>query len=209
MDIILARTVQPPLQPARRAMVVLQEAMGVNAHVQSVVRQYAAEGYLAIAPALFDRITPGVDVPYSDIERAIGLIRKMTDPQSLLDIEAAVKAVSHVGPVGLVGYCLGGTLAYLAAAHLPISAAASYYGGRICQYLQHQPQCPMIFHFGERDVYISPADIDQIKAAYPAGQYHLYSADHGFNCPDRPAYDEHSASLAFKRTLSFFNTYLP
>ena len=197
-----------PAQPARHAVVVLQEALGVNAHIRSVVREYAMHGYLAIAPALFDRISPQVDVPYSDIPRAIELIRKMDNQQALLDIAAAIGSVSHVGPVGIVGYCWGGTLAYLAAAHLPVSAVASYYGGGLSEYLQHQPKCPMIFHFGEKDPYISLDSVNELKARYPLEQYYLYPAEHGFNCPDRPAYNAASAALSLQRSLAFFQTHL-
>jgi len=197
-----------PAQPARQAIVVLQEALGVNAHIRSVVRQFAAEGYLAIAPALFDRISPDTEVPYSDIDRAIALIGNIDDQKALLDIQAAVTSVSHVGPVGVVGYCWGGTLAYLAAAHLPVKAVASYYGGRLSNYLHHQPKCPVIFHFGEKDAYIPLTSIAELKASYPGGQYYLYPAEHGFNCPERPAYNEASATLAFHRTMTFFKTHL-
>ena len=197
-----------PAQPARQALVVLQEALGVNAHIRSVVREYARQGYLAIAPALFDRISSQVDVPYSEISRAIDLIRKIDDQQALLDIEAAIQSVSHVGPVGIVGYCWGGTLAFLAAAYLPVNAVASYYGSGLSEHLQHQPKCPMIFHFGEKDPYISLESVNKLKTRYPLEQYYLYPAEHGFNCPDRPAYNASSAALSLQRSLAFFQTHL-
>ena len=120
---------------------------------------------------------------------------------------AAVAVVRHAGRVGMVGFCWGGKVTYLAACELPLACAVSYYGGGIVQVLDRKPKCPVMYHFGERDKHISQADVAKIKAAHPEGIFHLYPADHGFNCDQRASYDAASAALARERTLGFFAPY--
>jgi carboxymethylenebutenolidase len=193
-----------PAGKPRGGIVVLQEIFGLTRHVRNVVDQYAGAGYYAIAPGLFDRAKPGVELPYTDIPGGLELMQALKPEQTLADIEAAVAAAAKHGKVGVVGYCWGGTLTWLAACNLPIAAAASYYGGWLPKFLDRQPNCPVIFHFGEQDGHIPLTDVDKVKAFYPAGEYHLYPAGHGFNCTDRVDYEAVSSNLAFARTLNHF-----
>ena len=197
-----------PAGKPRGAIVVIQEVFGVNRHIRAVAGQYAAEGYLAIAPALFDRVQPKADLPYGEVAQGIALMQQLSTQQTLLDLRAAVDAVAGAGKVGVVGYCWGGAMAYLAACHLPIAAAVSYYGGGLTAYLDRTPKCPVIFHFGEQDSYIPPAHVEQVKKAYPLGHYYLYPAGHAFNRTDGAAYDAASAALALQRSLDFFQRHV-
>jgi carboxymethylenebutenolidase len=197
-----------PAGKPRGGIVVIQEIFGVTRHIRDVADQYAAAGYLAIAPALFDRVEPDVDVAYTDVKRGMGYKQAMQIDKVMLDVAAAADRVRAAGKVGVVGYCWGGTVAYLAAARLPFDAAVAYYGGEISHYVAEQPRVPTMFHFGEKDTHIPRTAIAQIEAAYPQGIYHLYPADHGFNCTDRASFDPPSAKLALERSVAFFNKYI-
>ena len=204
-----AYLVKPEGTP-RGAVVVVQEIFGVNSHIRRVAEQYAAEGYLAIAPALFDRLQKGVDLGYdaTGLQAGIELMMKATNEGAIADLNAAIDAVSHAGRVGMVGYCWGGRCTYLAGCKTNIAAGVAYYGGGISQLLDDTPRCPMMFHFGERDSHIPLADVEQIREAFPQGIYHLYSAGHGFNCSERADFDSASAHLAFERTIEFFRRHI-
>jgi carboxymethylenebutenolidase len=204
----LAAYLAEPSGKPRGGIVVIQEIFGVTGHIRAVTDQYAAAGYLAIAPALFDRVEANVDVPYSDVQRALGYLNKMDAGTVMLDVAAAVERVSGAGKVGTVGYCWGGTLSYRAATSLAVAAAVAYYGGGIDQYLDTKPGVPVMFHYGEKDTHIPLATVEKIKAAYPQGIYHLYPAEHGFNCTDRASFHPESAKLAFERSLEFFRKHV-
>ena len=193
-----------PRGAARGGIVVIQEIFGVTRHIRAVTDQFAQAGYLAIAPALFDRVESNVDVPYSDMTKGRSYKQAVPVHQAMLDIEAAVERV-QVGKVGVVGYCWGGTLAYLAAARLPIDAAIAYYGGEIARFLDEAPRVPIMYHFGEKDAHIPASAVAGIKAAQPQGIFHLYPADHGFNCTDRASFEPESAALALDRSLEFLS----
>jgi carboxymethylenebutenolidase len=197
-----------PAGAPRGGIVVIQEIFGVTRHIRDVVDQYAAAGYLAIAPAVFDRVEPNVDVPYTDMQRAVGYMKAMDTDKVMLDLEAAIARVGATGKIGVVGYCWGGTMAYVAAARLDVVAAVAYYGGSITHYLDEEPRVPVMFHFGEKDDHIPLAAIEAIRAAYPNGIYHLYPAGHGFNCTDRPSYEPGSSKLAFERSLEFLHKHV-
>jgi carboxymethylenebutenolidase len=199
-----------PKETPRGAIVVIQEVFGVTSHIRRVAEIYAAEGYLTIAPALFDRLEKNVDLPYDaqGLERGLALMGQLGDAAVLADVNAAIDAVSHAGGVGMVGYCWGGKVTYLAACRTNIAAGVSYYGGGITQLLVETPRCPMMFHFGERDPWISSEDVAAIRKAYSEGVYHTYPAGHGFNCTDRPDYDAASARLAFERSVEFFRKHI-
>jgi carboxymethylenebutenolidase len=199
-----------PQGTARGAVVVLQEIFGVNAHIRSVTERFAAAGYLAIAPALFDRIRRDIELGYSpaEIEEGRGYMKQLAQDKVSLDIAACMAVVKHAGRVGAVGYCWGGTQAYLAACKLPVACAVAYYGTSIAANLDHRPLAPVLYHFGELDRSIPPEAIERIRAAHPEGTYHLYPADHGFNCDHRPAYDADCATLARRRTLDFLAEHL-
>jgi carboxymethylenebutenolidase len=194
-----------PTGPARGAVVVLQEIFGLNSHIRAVTDRFAAEGYLAIAPALFDRVRRDVQLGYTpaEVEEGRGYMRQLAQEKVSLDILASVNVVKHAGQVAAVGYCWGGTQAYVAACDLPVSAAVAYYGSAIVNKLEHRPKVPVLYHFGARDKSIPPEAIEQIRAADGGGQIFVYPADHGFNCDQRGAYDAESAALAYTRTLQF------
>ncbi|MDE2295203.1 MAG: dienelactone hydrolase family protein [Gammaproteobacteria bacterium] len=192
----------------RGGIVVIQEIFGVTRHIRAVADQYAAAGFLAIAPALFDRIQPGIDVPYTDIQTGFAHMQKLQSEQVMLDVRAAVDRVAAAGKVGVVGFCWGGTMTYLAAARLPIAAAISYYGGGTSQYLAEKPRCPILFHYGELDAHIPMSQVDEVRAANPGATFHLYKAEHGFNCTDRSSFEPASAKLALERSLEFFHRHV-
>jgi carboxymethylenebutenolidase len=195
----------PPAAP-RGGIVVIQEIFGVTRHIRAVADQYAAAGFTAIAPALFDRVELNVDVPYTDMAKGFSYVQKLKNEHVMLDVQAGIDRVAASGKVGVVGYCWGGTMAYLAAARLKIAAAVCYYGGSIDKHLAEKPRCPIMFHFGEKDAHISPAAVDKIKAAVPDGIFHLYPADHGFNCTDRASFEPKCAKLALDRSVEFFHS---
>ena len=200
-----------PAGKTRGGIVVVQEIFGVNPHIRRVVDGFAAEGYTAIAPALFDRVKPGIELGYAkdDVTEAMALVGKVDQAAALLDVEAAVKAAAEAGPVGVVGYCWGGTLALVASAELSrVSAAVGYYGGNIAKMLDRTPKVPLMLHFGELDAHIPARDVDSIKRALPDVPVYTYRADHGFNCDARGSYDKASAAQAMDRTLAFFRTHM-
>ncbi len=191
--------------------IVAQEIFGVNRHIRAVTDDYAARGYVAIAPAMFDRIRRGIELDYTPagMQEGIGYMLQSKREHAVADLSAAFATVRHAGKVGAVGYCWGGYLAWLAACELPVSCAVSYYGGPITQNLgTGTPGKPMMFHYGERDGHIPLADVDKVRAAHPNGIFHLYPAGHGFNCNERADYDQPSAELALQRTLDFFTEHL-
>jgi carboxymethylenebutenolidase len=195
-----------PSGGARGAVVIGQEIFGVNPHIRGVADAYAAAGYVTIAPCLFDRIRRGIELGYTEKETQEGRGYRLQIPKekTLLDLAACINVIRHAGRVAMIGYCWGGTLAYLAACELPVSCAVSYYGGQIAkEHLGKSPRRPVMYHFGEKDPYIPPSDIEKIRAADPTGIIHTYPADHGFNCDARAAWDPASAQLALERTLAF------
>ena len=200
-----------PAGAPRGAIVVVQEIFGVNDHIRKVADGYAVDGYLAIAPALFDRIRAGIEIGYTmaEIQEGFGYKTATKTEDALLDIEAAVKEASKSGKVGIVGYCWGGFLAWMSAAHVSgLSAAAPYYGGGIPDVASEQPRCPVMLHFGEKDSYIPMEGVAKVKAAHPSQSVHVYDADHGFNCDQRGSWHEPSARLARERTLEFFRKHI-
>jgi carboxymethylenebutenolidase len=157
---------------------------------------------------LFDRVRRGADVPYGQAAAGIAIMQQIKVEDALLDVAAAVAALAPAGKVGVVGYCWGGTLAYLAAARLSVAAAVSYYGGGTIRYLAEKPQVPVMYHYGERDAHIPLADVEAVRAADPDGRVYVYPAGHGFNCTDRVNFDAPSAALAFERSITFLHEYL-
>jgi carboxymethylenebutenolidase len=202
---------KPSAKP-RGGIVVLQEIFGVNSHIRAVADGFAAEGYLALAPALYDRSSvKDVEMGYTkeDIARGRALREEFSWEDSVKDVEAAMSALRGEGlRVGTVGYCWGGSISFLAAARLPLDAAVAYYGGQILPYVNEKERCPLLLHFGKRDASIPEDDVEIIRRAHPDAVVHWYDADHGFNCDHRAQYDEASARLARERTLAFFSANL-
>lgn len=200
--------VAKPQGAPKAALVVIQEIFGVNAHIRSVADRFAAEGYLAIAPALFDRYEPGFDVGYDadGMQKGMAIAQKLNFDWIAADTLAAVEYArkAEVGKVGIVGYCLGGTVAWMAAANMPVDAAVGYYGGYIVKMNDLEPKAPIILHFGKKDAHIPQTDVQAIEAKHPDVPVYLYDADHGFNCDARGSYDKAAADEARERTLAFF-----
>jgi carboxymethylenebutenolidase len=196
----------------RGGVVVIQEIFGINSHIRSVADGYAAEGYLTVAPALFDRVQPGYETGYTpdDIQNGIEMMQKLKLDQTLADITAAVEyAARGAGKVGVVGYCWGGTMAWVAAARIPgIAAAAPHYGGGISNFASEEPKAKVLLHFGEQDQNPSPEQAKQVIAAHPEVEAHFYPAGHGFNCDQRGSYHAPSAQLARERTVAFFRKHV-
>ena len=207
-----AYVAQPEGTP-RGAIVVLQEIFGVNSHIRGVADRFAAQGYLAVAPATFDRVKTGVELGYTADDMSAGMTLKsavevLPDTEVLQDIQAAIDHAAELGggKVGIIGFCWGGLLAWRSACLLKgLSAAVPYYGGGITSptEIARQPQCPVMAHFGDRDHWIPMEGIEAFKQAHPDVAVHVYSADHGFNCDQRGSHDEAAAKLARERTLAF------
>ena len=198
-----AYAAEPKGKP-RGGIVVVQEIFGVTDHVKRVADQYAAEGYKAIAPAMFDRIKRGITLPYSAVQQGIAYMQQLEWPNTLADLEAAAEAIRDTGSASVVGYCWGGTVAHVAASELDLDAAVSYYGGGVVRMLDKHPQCPIMHHFGDQDGSIPIADVEKIKGTYPDAVLHVYKgAGHGFNCDERGSYSAADARVAFGRSIEF------
>ena len=206
---IFSAYVAKPTGSARGGLVVLQEIFGVNDHVRHVADGYAGDGYYVVAPALFDRAEEGVDLGYEkeDMEKGVSLRAKIPLEQTLADVAASVEAAKKAGRVGIVGYCWGGSLAWIAAARVPgLAAAVGYYGSMVASHLNDQPRCPVMLHFGAEDKGIPAADVEKIIAAVDAKLVQIFvypGAGHAFNRDGSAAWHEQSANLARERTLRF------
>ncbi len=207
----LAPLTDPTAKP-KGAIVVIQEIFGVNSHIRNVCDRFAKEGYVAIAPAIFDRIEPHFQSGYSPDEVAVArkFVANPDWPAMLRDTQAAIDAVKDVGTVGIVGFCLGGSVAYAAATKATgLSAAVGYYGGAIVRFAGDKPNVPTLLHFGEKDTGIPMTDVETIKSKRPDVEVLIYpGAQHGFNCDERASYDKPSSNLAWQRTLAFFGKHL-
>ena len=201
-----------PSGTPRGALVVVQEIFGVNSHIRNVTDSFASAGYVSLAPAVFDRVEPNFQTGYTqaDIEKGRAMRGKISLDQLVMDVRAAVKEQQKTGlRVGVVGYCMGGTLAWLSATRIDgVAAAVGYYGGGIADTATEQPRCPVILHFGETDASIPKEHWDRIKAAHPNLPMYFYPAGHGFHCDERGSYHEPSARLAHERTLEFFKKHI-
>jgi len=198
-----------PARP-RGVVLVIQEIFGVNSHIRKVTDGFAAEGYTAVAPCLFDRIRRGIELDYTPAGRqeGMGYVKQLVPEATQRDLAAALAAVKHSGRAGAVGYCWGGLLAYLAAGRLPLACAVVYYG-KVAEHLEQKPRCPVMYHFGAADRSIPPEDVERVRAAYPSAPLYTYEgAGHGFNCDARESYDAQAAALARTRTLGFLARYL-
>jgi carboxymethylenebutenolidase len=190
------------------AMVVAQEIFGVNSHIRNVCDRLAAQGYVAVAPALFDRFVRDFESGYSAEEVALArtYIPKIEWPKVLLDIQAGLDDVKGAGPLGVIGFCLGGSAAFLSATRLSgLSAAVGFYGGAIVKFADETPKCPVQLHFGETDASIPMSDVEIIKEKRKDCEIYTYPAGHGFYCDERASFDDASAKLAWQRTLDFLS----
>lgn len=194
----------------RGALVVIQEIFGVNGHMRRTTDGFAADGYVAICPALFDRLGKGIELGYTpeDVAKGRELRGKIAWDAVLADMAAAEKATREFGKVGTVGYCWGGSVAWRAATQLTFDAAVGYYGGQVAEFAAEKPKCPVMLHFGEKDAGIPMTQVATVRQHHPALPVHVYDADHGFNCDDRKQYDAPAAKLARQRTLEFFRAHI-
>ena len=201
-----------PASKPKGAIVVIQEIFGVNSHIRNICDRLAKEGYIALAPAIFDRIEPNFQSGYSPDEVAVArkFVANPDWPAMLRDTQAAIDAVKDVGPVGIIGFCLGGSIAYASATKLKgLAAAVGYYGGAIVRFADDKPSVPTQLHFGEKDSGIPLSDVEAIKAKRPDVEVFVYpNAQHGFGCDERASYDRVSSDLAWQRSLGFFGTNL-
>jgi carboxymethylenebutenolidase len=209
LDAYVAR----PRGEALAGLVVVQEIFGVNAHIRSVADGYAKDGFLAVAPALFDRIQPKVELGYepSDIQKAMSFAPRVDINKTMLDVAAAIDYATGAThkKVGVVGYCFGGTVAWLAATRLHPAAAVGYYGGRIANYASETPSAPVMLHFGKDDAHIPASAVDQVHAAHPEVEIYWYEhAGHAFNRDIGPGYNPDAAKLARQRSLDFLSKHL-
>jgi carboxymethylenebutenolidase len=200
---------QPAHGSPRGAVVVLQEIFGVNPHIRSVCARLAADGYDAYAPALFDRLQPNFSSGYSqdEIAAALTLLPRLDWNAMVADTLATVAHARERGQaVALLGFCLGASVAYLAAQQNPgIAAVVGYYGGQIARHLERAPQSPTLLHYGATDHTIPMADVELIRAQRPECELHVYPAGHGFNCDARASFEPAAAALAWQRSMRWLS----
>lgn len=209
LDAYVARPAGDPIA----GLVVVQEAFGVNSHIRSVADGFAHDGFFAVAPALFDRLERGVELGYTgeDMQKGIGFARSLDSAKAVLDVGAALDyARRETGKmVGVIGYCLGGSMAWLAATRLHPDAAVGYYGGMILKFADETPRAPVMLHFGLEDQHIPKAEVDEkVGNAHPEIPIYWYQAGHGFSCNDRASYNAEAAKLARQRSLEFLRKHL-
>ncbi len=196
-----------PSGAAKGGIVVVQEIFGVNIHIREVCDGLAADGYVATAPALFDRVERGVDLDYTPEGIGAGreIMQTMDWDKSMADVKATSASLKGEGKIGLVGYCWGGSVAWLAACRDSLDCVVGYYGGRIPDLLDEKPACPTMLHFGDKDASIPVEGVEKVKAAHPEVTVYRYAeAEHGFNCDHRGSYHAESAKIARERTMAFF-----
>jgi len=202
--------VAKPAGTPKGGLVVVQEIFGVNAHMRSVADRFAEHGYVAIAPAFFDHVESGVELGYDEagFKRGQELVAQLNFDLALEDVASAAESIRSAGRIGCVGYCWGGTVAFLAATRLAMPAV-SYYGARNVRFLDEKPKAPVQFHFGELDKSIPPEAIARHRETLPDAEVYTYPTGHAFNRDvDPKAYDAASAKLALDRTLAFFSRHL-
>jgi carboxymethylenebutenolidase len=206
-----AYVVRPEQEPIG-ALVLVQEIFGVNAHIRRVADGYAKDGFVVVAPALFDRYEQGVELKYEgeDAKHAYELMNKLNPDTALLDIAAAYGVAKETGKgIGVIGYCFGGLMSWLTATRgetlkMQPSCCVGYYPGGIGKFAKEEPSCPVLLNFGGADTHIGPDQIEAVREAHPEVKIFIYDgAEHGFNCDARSSYNPQAAALARERTLAF------
>ena len=209
LDAYVAHPVVEPIA----GLVVLQEIYGVNRHIRTVAEDYARDGFLAIAPALFDRVERGVELPYDGpaAKRGMAIRQKLDLDSTLKDVVAALDYARRQTnkKSGVIGYCFGGLLAWLSATRLHSDAAVGYYAGGIGKYAAESPHVPVQLHFGKLDTNIPAEEVVKVQALHPEVEIYWYdNAGHGFNCDMRGSYNASAAALARTRALAFLKQHL-
>jgi carboxymethylenebutenolidase len=210
---VLGGYLASPSGSPRAGLLVLQEIFGVTAHMRHVTDEFAAQGFLALAPALFDRVRPGTELPYTGIDEGRALMQQLAIDDVASDLAGATAALRGLLPpgakVGAVGYCWGGAIADLAACRTDVDAAVAYYGRANVGWLDERPRCPILYHFGGKDPLIPPEIVAQIRNGRPGAPAFVYpDAGHGFSCDERPEFHEPSHRLALERSLAFLGNHL-
>ncbi|HKW16199.1 MAG TPA: dienelactone hydrolase family protein [Terriglobales bacterium] len=207
-DAYVAGTEKTP----QAGLVVLQEAFGVNAHIRRVTDAYARDGFLAVAPALFDRYERGVELGYegADREKAMSFAKGIDPGDAMKDVAATLEYLraQKAGKCGVIGYCMGGSVAWLAATRLDANAAVGYYGGSISRFAHEKLRCPVMLHFGTLDKHIPKSAVDEVQKLHPNVQIFWYEVGHGFNSDDRGSYNPAAAKLARERSVEFLRKWL-
>jgi carboxymethylenebutenolidase len=193
-------------------LVVLQEIFGVNQHIRAVADRFAQEGFYSVAPALFDRAERNLELgdDGEGLQKAMGIAQKLNIDDVVKDVDAALAYAGKATgkPAGVVGYCYGGTLAWLSATRLAPAAVVGYYGGHIARFAGEEPEAPVMLHFGKQDSHIPESDVAKVHQAHPEVEIYWYDAGHAFNNDSRASYNEKAAQEAMARTLAFFNRHL-
>jgi carboxymethylenebutenolidase len=207
-----AYVARPAVTPIA-GLVVIQEIFGVNRHIRSIADGFAKDGFLAVAPALFDRVEKNVELTYegTDIQKGVALMQKLDIDTALADVDAALSfARRETGKkAGVIGYCFGGLLAWLSAARLHPDVAVGYYAGRIGNFAAETPGAPVQLHFGKLDTHIPPEQVEKVRTAHPGVEIHWYDgAGHGFNCDMRASYNADASAQARVRALAFLKKHL-
>jgi carboxymethylenebutenolidase len=200
-----------PQGKPRGGVLVIQEIFGLNPHIRAVCDEYAREGYVALAPALFDRVERGIELGYEgdELRKGVAIVMQLKPAETTLDLQAGIDELAKVGKVGVVGYCYGGTMAWVAACRLErVAAASCYYGGHVARQRDSKPRVPTQLHFGEQDASIPMSDVEALRAAHPDVPIYVYPAGHGFNCDARASHHAESAALAKQRTLELFRQHV-
>jgi len=196
-----------PAGTPKGGMIVIQEIFGVNHHIRAVCDRLAALGYVAIAPAVFDRFVRDFECGYTpdEIAHARSYLGNLNWDKMILDMTAAKDELKGAGPIGVIGFCMGGTAAFLAATRIPgVAAAVSYYGGQIGKFADEKPKCPLQMHFGEKDEGIPLSTVEEIKKKQPQAETYIYEgAPHGFGCDERASFRKEASDLAWQRTQDF------
>lgn len=196
-----------PAGTPKGGLIVVQEIFGVNHHIRAVCDRLAALGYVAVAPAVFDRFVRDFESGYTpdEIAHARSYLGNLNWDHMIHDMVAAKDQMKGVGPLGAIGFCMGGTAAFLAACRIPgLSAAVAYYGGQIVRFADEKPKCPLQMHFGEKDEGIPLATVEEIKKKQPQAETYIYpGAPHGFYCDERASYRKEAGDLAWSRTQEF------
>jgi len=197
-----------PKGPPRGGVVVIQEIFGVNRHIRAVCDRLADAGFRTMAPQVFDRMVPNFESGYSEAEvaKAREFIPRLDWAKLMLDASAAVDALKKEGgPVAMIGFCMGGTVAFIAATRLGgLAASICYYGGQIVRFADNKPRCPVQMHFGEKDASITMGDVETIRQKRPECEIFTYpGAGHAFNRDESASYEPNSARIAWQRTLAF------
>ncbi|MGB8364312.1 MAG: dienelactone hydrolase family protein [Rhizomicrobium sp.] len=195
----------------RGAVIVVQEIFGINAHIKKMADGFATRGYVALAPALFDRVKKDVSLGYDEaaIAQGVDLMKQVAIDTALADIQATVDVAKDAGKVAITGYCWGGYLAYLAANQVNgIACTIGYYGAGIADEWRGKRKVPTLLHFGTQDDLIPFEQVTQFRANRPDVTVFGYPAGHGFNCDERNSYDPQSATLAHERTLFWISQFV-